>query len=140
MPKQKQQTKPTPPVAPPAPPAAPQLTTEQRQKADDERHERQHRENMAEIVSRLHDITYSVPSRQLLGFMNILRDENGCVTPFEEFIVELVTDYAWGRSVTPDDVEDQLKEFRESFDMTLETARLFTTHYPESLKPTAVAA
>jgi hypothetical protein len=128
---------PTPPA--PAPAAPPQLTAEQRQQAENERHERQYRDIMAEVAGRLHEIDTEWTARPLLAVLDILRDENGCTSPTEEFLLDLLREYSH-RAVTPEYVDSQMEEYRTNFNEAVETARFFTAKYAEALKPATAAA
>ena len=122
---------------PPAPPpAAPQPTYEQRQQAEKEQHERQYRDIMAEVATRLHEITDLWNAQRLLAFLNIVRDDEGCTTPAEEFLLDLLQ-ASYYRGVTPEYVDFKMGEFRENFNDVLEATKQFTARYAEALKPAA---
>jgi hypothetical protein len=59
-------------------------------------------------------------------------------TPTEDFIVNLVSGWADGRELTPDDVTDNYIEhpdgYRSWFDNAVDTTRHFNERYPETLK------
>ncbi|MCU1337084.1 MAG: hypothetical protein JWO19_2665 [Bryobacterales bacterium] len=61
----------------------------------------------------------------------IHRRDTGCTTPFEEFFTKLVITVESGHWPTPDDVEHELKEFRENFDAMQSDVRAFIEAYPE---------
>jgi hypothetical protein len=71
-------------------------------------------------------------------FVDLCEKDRGCDTPAEEFILSLVsTHYACG--LTPDDVAEDLEDFRASFDYMAESAKMFKERYPTAFKSATAA-
>jgi hypothetical protein len=67
----------------------------------------------------------------LAHFATILRNDSGCTSPAEEFIMSLVRYHATAIApLTPANIEDDLQTFRENFEQTLESTRHFVSLYP----------
>jgi hypothetical protein len=64
----------------------------------------------------------------------ICRQHSGCTSPFEAFVLSVLNQAHVGPWPTPDDVEDELKEFRENFELTTKWMRTFAGQYPEAMK------
>ncbi len=105
---------------------------------DKERYARLHRENMAQIATRLGELTHYVYSERVIALLNALRNHHGCVTPAEEFVLDTLSDYSLG-GFTPEVAERSLKSFRENFDDAVEVARVMLAQYPNLLTPPPAA-
>jgi hypothetical protein len=67
---------------------------------------------------------------KLAQFAEILRNYAGSNTPAEGFIINLVR-YQGVIPLTPDNVQDDIKEFRDNFEMMISAARRLAVQYPD---------
>ncbi len=65
------------------------------------------------------------------GALNIYRNYEGCNTPTEELIVNLVNACTWREALTPAAVEGYALTFKDSFNDAIEDARRMFKQYPE---------
>jgi len=65
----------------------------------------------------------------------LYRRENGCTTPFEHLIWELVTYVEAGVMPTPKMVEEEVKSFRENWEDMRDKAKSFVDAYEKSEAP-----
>ena len=99
--------------------------------AEKQRERREFQEAVAEIATRLHELDHSYDARRVLAVLNALRDDRGSITPAEEFIGSILGTYAHHGALTPEDVEEDLKAFRESFTDSIENARRLLKQHPD---------
>ncbi|HEX4276447.1 MAG TPA: hypothetical protein VHZ74_13885 [Bryobacteraceae bacterium] len=67
----------------------------------------------------------------LAHFATILKNDAGCTSPAEEFIMSLVRYHGTAIvPLTPANIKDDLQTFRENFEQTLESTRHFVSLYP----------
>lgn len=69
----------------------------------------------------------------------ISRRNDGCTTPIERFICELVFDYGYG-ALTPEDIKQDFKTLTDDWDDAVEVARLFAQEHPELMAENAQEA
>src|ERR1039457_6822693 len=67
---------------------------------------------------------------------DIVDAETGCNTPAEEFITGLV-DQHYSDGLTPEDVSQDMEQFRENFDSMVRDAKRIVARYPEAFNPAA---
>lgn len=67
------------------------------------------------------------------AYLEIVENDSGCTTPFEEFISHLVFMYALrdSDSLTPDGLKNPLEDFREHFEDAIRTARIIARRHPD---------
>jgi hypothetical protein len=94
-------------------------------------------EQRAKLRVRLVDlITKSLADMSAVGvqdvaqFVYIEKGARGFITPAEEFIVGLVRHH-YVRALTPEDVVQDVDNFRDDFDTDIDVARRFNSMYPE---------
>ncbi len=105
------------------------------QETEEQREKREYREALVEIVNRLHELNYRWNAQRLLAALDaILIDEGGCITPAESFVLDLLGTYHFHHGLTPDDVEQNLEEFRENFTDAVKVARYMAERYPREFK------
>jgi hypothetical protein len=70
--------------------------------------------------------------RAFLGTcQDLYRNEQGCGTPFENFVRTIIRWTTWGNSPTPEFVIDEIKEnFERDWDLTVHSVKRFMQHYP----------
>jgi hypothetical protein len=69
--------------------------------------------------------------KRIAQFADLVRNYSGSSAPAEEFILGLVRYHSSGIPLTPDNVKEDLEEFRKNFEMTLANVRHFVRVYPE---------
>ena len=69
-------------------------------------------------------------------YADIVDAETGCNTPAEEFITGLV-DQHYSDGLTPEDVSQDMEQFRENFDSMVRDAKRIVARYPEAFNPAA---
>jgi hypothetical protein len=60
-----------------------------------------------------------------------MEEHTGCTSPAEAFIIRLAMSHALHAGSTPDDAEEDVAEFRSSFENYVETVASFARHYPQ---------
>jgi hypothetical protein len=68
--------------------------------------------------------------KQFAQFAALVRNYSGSSSPAEEFILELIRYHTAGIAVTPDNLQEDIEEFRQNFDLAIATARLLARQYP----------
>jgi hypothetical protein len=71
-------------------------------------------------------------------FAQIVRDERGCGTPFEEFVTTLVMLYKL-KKVTPADIELRYQEFRDNLEGAIRDTHVMLRDYPKEFATAAEA-
>lgn len=108
------------------------------ERAEKEQHERERRDDLAEIVTRLGEMGH-YDTRVVRTFMEIVEADTGFTTPTESFLRGLILDYSMGITITPDSVLQDLEEYRSDFELTARVTRYFTAKYPDHVNFAAEA-
>ncbi len=75
------------------------------------------------------------PKSYLQYFLPIMEEYTGSTSPAEEFIIQLALDHAIHGGITPDEVEEDVAEFRRIFESYAGTVASFARHYPQLVAP-----
>lgn len=89
-----------------------------------------------ELVARVAKLAKDEPKGSydhmcLLGFVRALEEYDGSATPAAEFILSLAANHGVGWMLTPDQMDEDARQFRTSFECTKQLVTEFLRTYPE---------